>query len=46
MNLRLRLMIEWVVIGVLASIIVILALDWRGTSSFDNLLYNQAASLN
>lgn len=46
MNLRQRLMLEWVVIGVLASIAVILALGWRGTSSFDSLLYDQVSSIN
>jgi CHASE2 domain-containing sensor protein len=44
MNLRLRLAIEWLGIGLLATAIVLAALSWRGTSSFDNLLYDQLSA--
>jgi CHASE2 domain-containing sensor protein/signal transduction histidine kinase len=44
MNLRVRLAIEWVAIGLLATAIVMLALLWRGTSSFDNLIYDQLSA--
>lgn len=44
MNLRLRLAIEWLGIGLLATAIVTAALFWRGTSSFDNLLYDQLSA--
>jgi CHASE2 domain-containing sensor protein/signal transduction histidine kinase len=45
MNLRLRLGIEWLVIGAVASLLVILAYDWRGSQSFDNLFYDQLGAL-
>ena len=41
MNLRLRLIIEWLVIALLSSLAVVLALQWRGTSAFDFLFYDQ-----
>ncbi len=44
MNLRVRLAIEWLAIGLLATFIVVLALLWRGTSSFDNLIYDQLSA--
>ncbi len=44
MNLRVRLAIEWLAIGLLATAIVVLALLWRGTSSFDNLIYDQLSA--
>lgn len=44
-NLRLRLIIEWLVIALLASAAVVLALQWRGTASFDNLFYDQLSGL-
>jgi CHASE2 domain-containing sensor protein/signal transduction histidine kinase len=44
MNLRLRLAIEWLGIGLLATTIVVAALLWRGTFSFDNLLYDQLSA--
>lgn len=44
-NLRLRLIIEWLVIALLSSGVVLLALQWRGTSSFDNLFYDQLSGL-
>jgi CHASE2 domain-containing sensor protein/signal transduction histidine kinase len=40
MNLRFRLALEWLGIGLLATVMVIAALLWRGTESFDNLLYD------
>jgi CHASE2 domain-containing sensor protein/signal transduction histidine kinase len=45
MNLRRRLVIEWFVITALASLAVILALQWRGTSSFDHLFYDQLSGI-
>ncbi len=45
MNLRLRLIIEWLVIAVLSSLAVMLALQWRGTSAFDYLFYDQLSGL-
>jgi PAS domain S-box-containing protein len=45
MTLRLRLIIEWLVIALLASLAVIFALQWRGTSSFDYLFYDQLSGL-
>lgn len=45
MNLRLRLAIEWLAIGLLATGVVIAALFWRGTSSFDNLIYDQISAM-
>jgi CHASE2 domain-containing sensor protein/signal transduction histidine kinase len=44
MNLRLRLAIEWLAIGLFASAIVLLALLWRGTLPFDNLLYDRLSA--
>ncbi len=41
MNLRLRLAIEWLLIGIIASLFVVLAHQWRGTQSFDNLFYDR-----
>jgi CHASE2 domain-containing sensor protein/signal transduction histidine kinase len=45
MNLRLRLAIEWLVIGLLASTIVGFAHFWRGTESFDSLFYDQLSAV-
>ena len=44
MNLRLRLAIEWMVIGLLASALVSFAYYWRGTDAFDNLLYDRLSA--
>jgi PAS domain S-box-containing protein len=44
MTLRLRLIIEWLLIGVIATILVLLAQRWDGTTSFDNLFYDQLTS--
>lgn len=44
MKLRLRLAIEWLAIGLLATGVVLAALLWRGTSSFDNLLYDRLSA--
>lgn len=44
MNLRLRLTIEWVAIGLFATVIVLAALSWRGTAGLDNLLYDQLSA--
>ena len=45
MNLRLRLIIEWLAIALLSSVAVILALQWRGTAAFDSLFYDQLSGL-
>jgi PAS domain S-box-containing protein len=44
-TLRFRLFVEWAVVALLASIAIILALQWRGTAAFDNLFYDQLSSL-
>jgi CHASE2 domain-containing sensor protein/signal transduction histidine kinase len=44
MNLRLRLAIEWLAIGLFASAIVVLATLWRGAAPFDNLLYDRVSA--
>lgn len=44
MNLRLRLAGEWLAIGMIATAVVIGALLWRGTSSFDNLIYDRVSA--
>ncbi len=45
MSLRLRLGLEWLFIGAIASIMVVLALNWKGTDAFDNLLYDRLSPL-
>lgn len=45
MKLRLRLAIEWLAIGLLATGVVLTALLWRGASSFDNLLYDRLSAV-
>ena len=45
MNLRLRLIVEWLAIALLSSLAVVLALQWRGTSAFDYLFYDQLSGL-
>ncbi|MBP6379782.1 MAG: CHASE2 domain-containing protein, partial [Sphingorhabdus sp.] len=45
MNLRRRLLIEWALIALFGTLAVILATHWRGTSAFDNLVYDQLSSL-
>ncbi len=45
MNLRRRLAIEWIVIALLASALVIWVQQWRGSEAFDNLFYDQLSSL-
>ena len=45
MNLRLRLLMEWLAIALLSSLVVLLALQWRGTSAFDYLFYDQLSGL-
>jgi PAS domain S-box-containing protein len=45
MNLRRRLLVEWLVIALLSLVAVLLALQWRGTDAFDNLFYDQLSSL-
>ncbi len=44
MSLRLRLAVEWLLIGGIASLLVIFALNWRGIDDFDNIIYDQIAS--
>lgn len=41
MNLRLRLALEWLAVGLFASIVVVLATVWRGAAPFDNLIYDR-----
>jgi CHASE2 domain-containing sensor protein/signal transduction histidine kinase len=38
MNLRVRLTMEWIAIGLIASMLVIGSFVWRGSESFDNIL--------
>jgi CHASE2 domain-containing sensor protein/two-component sensor histidine kinase len=45
MSLRLRLGLEWLLIGVIASILVVFAFNWKGTDAFDNLLYDRLSPL-
>jgi PAS domain S-box-containing protein len=44
-KLRSRLLFEWLLVAGLSVIAVILAHQWRGTESFDNLLYDQLSGL-
>jgi PAS domain S-box-containing protein len=44
-TLRLRLLVEWAIVAILASAIIIFALQWRGTAAFDNLFYDQLSSI-
>ena len=44
MNLRLRLTIEWLLIGIVGTLLVFFAHRWEGASSFDNLFYDQLTS--
>ena len=44
MNLRLRLAVEWLLIGSIASLLVVLTLNWRGVQDLDNIIYDQIAS--
>jgi CHASE2 domain-containing sensor protein/signal transduction histidine kinase len=45
MSLRLRLGLEWLLIGIVASVLTVLALNWRAADAFDNLLYDQLSPL-
>ena len=45
MSLRLRLSIEWLLIGIAGSLLVIFALRSGATDSFDNLFYDQLSSV-
>lgn len=45
MSLRRRLLIEWCLIALVSTFAVIFATHWRGTSAFDNLVYDQLSSL-
>jgi signal transduction histidine kinase len=45
MSLRLRLGIEWLIIGIIASLLVFFANRWDGTLSLDNLFYDQLSSV-
>jgi CHASE2 domain-containing sensor protein/signal transduction histidine kinase len=44
MNLRLRLALEWLAIGLFASAVVVLVTLWRGAAPFDNLLYDRLSA--
>lgn len=45
MNLQRRLILEWFAIGLLASVLALAVDGWRGTTAFDNVLYDQLAGL-
>ena len=45
MSLRLRLGLEWLLIGIVASFLVVFAVSWRGSDAFDNLLYDNLSPL-
>ncbi len=45
MSLRKRLLLEWLAITAFASLLALLAVNWRGTESFDYLFYDQLASM-
>jgi PAS domain S-box-containing protein len=45
MNLRRRLLLEWALIALIGTAAVILALQWRGTASFDHLIYDRLSAL-
>ncbi|MBK8374722.1 MAG: CHASE2 domain-containing protein [Sphingomonadales bacterium] len=42
--LRLRLLLEWFAIFIMASFVVVAASYWRGASAFDNLFYDQLSA--
>lgn len=44
MNLRIRLAIEWLAIGIFASMVVVLTTLWHATVPFDNLLYDRLSA--
>ncbi len=44
MNIRLRLTIEWLLIGIAGTLLVFAAHRWDGAASFDNLFYDQLTS--
>ncbi|MBK6707851.1 MAG: CHASE2 domain-containing protein [Sphingomonadales bacterium] len=45
MTLRRRLLIEWCLIALVATLSVTFATYWRGTAAFDNLVYDQLSSI-
>ncbi|HPV68228.1 MAG TPA: CHASE2 domain-containing protein [Sphingorhabdus lacus] len=45
MNLQRRLAIEWLAIGLFATCLLVATLYWRGTASFDHLLYDQLSAV-
>ncbi|RDV06462.1 CHASE2 domain-containing protein [Sphingorhabdus pulchriflava] len=44
-HLRFRLLLEWAVIAILGTLAVLAASNWRGTASFDNLLFDRLSTL-
>jgi CHASE2 domain-containing sensor protein/signal transduction histidine kinase len=44
MNLKQRLAIEWITIGLVATALITLLILWRGTSAFDNVLYDRLSA--
>jgi CHASE2 domain-containing sensor protein/signal transduction histidine kinase len=44
MKLKLRLAVEWLLIGLLTTALVVLAIYWRGAASFDNLIYDSLSA--
>ncbi|MGB5078598.1 MAG: CHASE2 domain-containing protein, partial [Sphingorhabdus sp.] len=45
MNLKLRLAIEWVIISLVATTVIIAFAHWHGPASFDNVVYDRLSSL-
>jgi PAS domain S-box-containing protein len=45
MNLRRRLLLEWLLIALIGTATVILAAQWRGTAAFDHLIYDRLSAL-
>ncbi|MGL5836972.1 MAG: CHASE2 domain-containing protein [Sphingorhabdus sp.] len=44
MSLRRRLLLEWLIIAVIGTLAVVLATQWRVTTAFDNLVYDQLSA--
>ncbi len=45
MNLRNRLLLEWLIVAFIGTSAILLASQWRVTSAIDNLLYDRLTSL-
>ncbi|MFN5825085.1 MAG: CHASE2 domain-containing protein, partial [Sphingomonadales bacterium] len=44
MKLRRRLLIEWLIIIIFGTLACLLMLQWRATSAFDNMFYDQLSA--